>query len=192
MSTEKTFKGRVSNKHGTEEYWILSVYTDTTKTELRSNPFIPLAGELIIYDPDSIYTHYRVKYGDGVTNVVDLPFASGQADWEQTDETKSDFIKNKPTFLQSGSQTATSTEDGGENIYTFTASDGTTSTFVVKNGSKGAAGAQGATGKQGDQGIQGEPGAPGYTPVRGTDYWTAADKAEIKAYVDEAILNGAW
>jgi len=29
-------------------------------------------------------------------------------------------------------------------------------------------------------------------PVRGTDYWTAADIAEIKGYVDEAILNGAW
>ena len=35
-------------------------------------------------------------------------------------------------------------------------------------------------------------GEPGYSPVCGTDYWTAADKAEIKAYVDEAILGGAW
>lgn len=38
----------------------------------------------------------------------------------------------------------------------------------------------------------GANGADGYTPVRGTDYWTAADKAEIKSYVDEAILGGAW
>lgn len=29
-------------------------------------------------------------------------------------------------------------------------------------------------------------------PVRGVDYWTDADKAEIKSYVDEAILGGAW
>jgi hypothetical protein len=35
-------------------------------------------------------------------------------------------------------------------------------------------------------------GEDGYTPVRGTDYWTEADKAEIKSYVDEAILGGAW
>ena len=35
-------------------------------------------------------------------------------------------------------------------------------------------------------------GEPGYTPVKGTDYWTEEDKAEIKSYVDEAILNGAW
>ncbi len=45
-----------------------------------------------------------------------------------------------------------------------------------------------------DTGVRadGEPGADGYTPVRGTDYWTESDKAEIKAYVDEAILGGAW
>ena len=35
-------------------------------------------------------------------------------------------------------------------------------------------------------------GEAGYTPVRGTDYWTETDKAEIKSYVDEAILGGAW
>lgn len=35
-------------------------------------------------------------------------------------------------------------------------------------------------------------GAAGKTPVRGTDYWTAADIAEIKTYVDNAILGGAW
>lgn len=32
----------------------------------------------------------------------------------------------------------------------------------------------------------------GHTPVRGTDYWTDADKNEIKSYVNDAILNGKW
>lgn len=32
----------------------------------------------------------------------------------------------------------------------------------------------------------------GKTPVRGTDFWTPDDIAEIKAYVNEAILGGAW
>lgn len=31
-----------------------------------------------------------------------------------------------------------------------------------------------------------------HTPVRGVDYWTEEDIAEIKSYVDEAILGGAW
>ena len=32
-----------------------------------------------------------------------------------------------------------------------------------------------------DVGLKGDKGADGYTPVKGTDYWTAADKAEIVA-----------
>lgn len=47
-------------------------------------------------------------------------------------------------------------------------------------------------GPQGPQGPQGPSGSSGKTPVKGVDYWTAADKNEIKAYVDESILGGAW
>ncbi len=50
----------------------------------------------------------------------------------------------------------------------------------------------GAAGKDGLPGADGKNGEDGYTPRRGTDYWTDADKAEIKSYVDEAILGGAW
>lgn len=32
----------------------------------------------------------------------------------------------------------------------------------------------------------------GPTPQKGVDYWTDADKAEIKSYVDDAILGGEW
>lgn len=35
-------------------------------------------------------------------------------------------------------------------------------------------------------------GEKGDTPIRGKDYWTETDKAEIKSYVDEAILGGVW
>ena len=38
-------------------------------------------------------------------------------------------------------------------------------------------------------------GADGYTPVKGTDYWTADDKAEIQSYIDTQIggaLNGSY
>ena len=78
--------------------------------------------------------------------------------------------------IQSVEQTATSTEDGGANIITVTKTDGTSSTFTVRNGSKGSTGATGATGAAGED---------GYTPVRGTDYWTADDIATIQSYIDE-------
>lgn len=57
-----------------------------------------------------------------------------------------------------------STADSGSNVITF--SDG--KTVTIKNGSKGSSGSNGADGK---------------TPVKGTDYFTATDIAEIVSSV---------
>lgn len=38
-------------------------------------------------------------------------------------------------------------------------------------------------GKDGVDGKDGSPGADGYSPIRGVDYWTEADKAEMVADV---------
>lgn len=46
-------------------------------------------------------------------------------------------------------------------------------------GPQGPKGDTGATGAQGPQGLQGEPGTNGTTPVKGVDYWTAADQTSI-------------
>ena len=57
-------------------------------------------------------------------------------------------------------------------------------------GERGPAGADGAIGPQGPQGVKGAPGTPGkdgHTPVKGTDYWTASDEAEIVAEVTAAL-----
>lgn len=72
-------------------------------------------------------------------------------------------------------------EDGG--YYTPTvAADGTLSWTASKEDMPEVAAVN----------IKGEPGADGYTPIRGTDYWTNEDIAEIKSYVDDAILGGSW
>jgi hypothetical protein len=74
--------------------------------------------------------------------------------------------------------------------------DSTYKTYVDSGkkaqGEKGEQGAKGEQGEQGETGPQGEKGDDGYTPKKGTDYWTPTDIAEIKGYVDEAILGGAW
>lgn len=44
---------------------------------------------------------------------------------------------------------------------------------------KPSRGETGTPGKDGAKGAPGAPGAAGHTPVKGTDYWTAADKQEI-------------
>ena len=54
-----------------------------------------------------------------------------------------------------------------------------------ETGAAGATGPEGPQGPKGEQGPQGEPGATGpqgpagHTPVKGTDYWTAADQTSM-------------
>lgn len=70
-----------------------------------------------------------------------------------------------------------SSESGGENQLNILMTNGQLYNFYIKNGEKGLPGAS---------------GSDGYTPIRGIDYWTDEDKTEIKKYVDDAILGGAW
>lgn len=62
-----------------------------------------------------------------------------------------------------------------------------------ETGAAGAPGPEGPQGPKGEQGPQGEPGATGpqgpagHTPVKGTDYFTAADKSEIAQAAAELV-----
>lgn len=81
---------------------------------------------------------------------------------------------------------------------------GSTDTGVKAQGADGQAGAPGEKGDKGDkgdtgaQGADGAPGAkgdkgdPGTTPVKGTDYWTAADKAEMVQDTKSALTPETW
>lgn len=73
---EKTVNTRVVNKHDTAENWA------------KATTFVPMQGEIIVYDRDSTYSYERFKIGDGSTLVSALPFASAQVQictWEATD-----------------------------------------------------------------------------------------------------------
>lgn len=49
---------------------------------------------------------------------------------------------------------------------------------------------KGETGAPGEQGLPGENGADGYTPIKGTDYYTEAEKNEFVQAVIDALPNG--
>lgn len=59
---EKQINGRILLKHDSEANWA------------KATNFIPKAGEAIIYDPDETHTEPRIKIGDGVNVVGNLPF----------------------------------------------------------------------------------------------------------------------
>ena len=90
--------------------------------------------------------------------------------------------------IQSVTQTTTSTEDGGANIVTVTKTDGTTSTFEFRNGSRGSIGPAGADGKDGSQGPAGADGKTAYQYAQEGGYTgTEAEFAEkMAAEIPEA------
>ena len=60
---EKMFNTRIIHKHDTEINWN------------KATNFIPMQGEIIVYDIDENYNYERMKIGDGVTVVANLPFS---------------------------------------------------------------------------------------------------------------------
>lgn len=79
--SEKIIKSRIIHKHGLEAHWLLATN------------FIPKQGEIIVYDIEvdadgnvlelpkdrtTPYTHQRLKIGDGITAVSELPFVVGE------------------------------------------------------------------------------------------------------------------
>lgn len=60
--SEKRFNSRIIHKHDIEANW------------LKATNFIPMQGEIIIYDIDENYNYERMKIGDGTTLVNILPF----------------------------------------------------------------------------------------------------------------------
>lgn len=125
MSTNFTNKNISSIKINDVKYNIKSAFFHAKESEWKTeelNSYIPKQGEIVIYDIDDVYAYERFKIGDGVQNVIDLPFYNDgfvsyyetqtltdeqkaqarenigvvNSDWNQIDESATDYIKNKP------------------------------------------------------------------------------------------------
>lgn len=108
-----------------------------------------------------------ITFSDGKTVAVKNGSKGSKGDTGGVGPAGSDGVGIKSVV-----QTATSSADGGSNIITVTKTDGTTSTFTVKNGSKGS---------------KGDTGPAGYTPIKGVDYFTDADQEIIVQQVIAAL-----
>ena len=62
--------------------------------------------------------------------------------------------------------------------------------LVGPAGPQGIQGPVGPAGQTGQTGPQGPVGPAGYTPIKGTDYWTDADKQEIINAVIASFTDG--
>ena len=59
---DTNMKARICQLHKTEAEWN------------KLPDFVPLCGELIVFDPDRLHRYSRVKIGDGVTKLQNLYF----------------------------------------------------------------------------------------------------------------------
>ena len=104
----------------------------------------------------------------------------------------------KTTTISVDGAAIATVEDGADGKPGAAGADGITPT-IGPNGNwflgatdtgKPSRGETGTPGKDGAKGAPGAPGAAGHTPVKGTDYWTAADKQEIVNNVLAALPDG--
>ena len=86
---EKTFNNaRIVHKGDIEANW------------KKAKGFIPLAKEIIIYLPDENYSYSRMKIGDGVNGINDLPFFGGNIEGLATE----DWVIEQANLLTEGLQ----------------------------------------------------------------------------------------
>lgn len=67
----KKMNTRIIHKHETQANWE------------QATGFQPLKAELIVYDPDETNKEPRIKIGDGIRNVNELPFIGNIIYWQE-------------------------------------------------------------------------------------------------------------
>lgn len=120
-------------------------------------------------------TNVSESTADGGSNVV--TFSNGQSITIKNGSKGSAGKDGTNGTSVTVSNVSESTASGGSNVVTF--SDG--NKVTIKNGINGTNGKDGADGKDGTNGIDGK------TPVKGTDYFTSADKTEMVNAVIAAL-----
>lgn len=75
----------------------------------------------------------------------------------------------------------------GTTLYITSASGTSSANLKGEKGDKGDPGTNGKDGINGKDGVDGKNGADGRTPIKGTDYFTEADKAEMVSAVISAL-----
>ena len=115
-TANNTIKTRIQLKSDTEANWNKAGPKD------GSNGFVPLSGELIVYTADATHPFCRLKVGDGVTNVVDLPFIdAGTINGEEVEIVKKN---NFTSFPSPGNSDKLYIDLETSKIYHYTGTDG--------------------------------------------------------------------
>ena len=116
-----TIKTRIQLKSDTEANW------NKAAPRTGSDGFVPLLGELIVYTADDTHPSSRVKIGDGVTNVVYLPFIdAGTIGGSELPSAELRFYPTRGAFPSPGEENKLYIALDTQRIWCFTNSGGYT------------------------------------------------------------------
>lgn len=107
--SKETVHARIQLKNDTEANWE------------RAKNFVPLKGEIIIYSADDAHPFSRIKIGDGITTVTNLPFIDAQTiNGMSSDDFTASKLKHKLTFGANEEYIFDGSEDVTVPVYTGT------------------------------------------------------------------------
>lgn len=113
-TANNTIKTRIQLKSDTEVNW-------------NAHPIVPLAGELIIYNADTSHNYSRLKVGDGLTSVVNLPFIdAGTLNGKDFPENVIAQYTNRTNFPYPGKEGILYIDMTNGRIYCYSSSGGYT------------------------------------------------------------------
>ena len=172
MSETNTINTRIKLKRDEESDWDLQ------------NPTI-LNGELVLVDCDD--GRLRAKIGDGTSTYSALGFIDHIH--VITEDNKEDTIPaNAIVVIDTTEDDLTGSIIGGGS--NGGGSDGYSLAVTVTSIEGGHNVTIGDQSFNVMNGVNGKDGQDGATPIKGTHYWTSADKDEIVSYVRAALPNG--
>lgn len=116
MTSSNTINTRIQLKSDTEARW-----------NNVGSSFVPLAGELIIYTADSSHNYSRLKVGDGLTAVANLPFIdAGTLNGETLPSAETLYYADRNSFPSPGVENKLYIDLATNRIYTYTNAGGYT------------------------------------------------------------------
>lgn len=116
----KKINARIVQKHDIEANWLKAVN------------FVPMQGEIVVYDKDENYDYERIKVGDGVTLVSDLSFVADAID-ERLDAVEAVVLPAKSVVSETWTEDYNTIMSGGRNGGQYTVPDGYKCTSIKVN-----------------------------------------------------------
>lgn len=134
----------------------------------KANALPDGGGGAVLYTPQELTAEQQAQARSNIGALAETELDAAVEDALEQAKASGDFKGEKGDTGAAGANGVSATHSWNGTVLTVTSASGTSSADL-----------KGDKGDKGDTGSAGAAGAAGKTPVKGTDYWTAEDRAAI-------------